>query len=270
MDSALHQLLDFDRYPLDEPDSHRMRALVTDCGADLEERALCMLPGFIRPEVVSRMVAELEILLGEAFRFDQARSAYEADDKEWPSGHPRLTKHDCRYHQILNHQIPNDSLVRQLYLSEHLTEFVRQVLGHETLFRSACPQLALTVHVAGPGDCNGWHYDGNDAVFSLLLAEADSGGKFEYVPHVRDKGNENYEKVAAIFRQPEQLADRPPIRAGTFTLFKGDESIHRVTEIGAESRRRMIAVFSYDCAPNMVFPQEYIDQIRSLGQGVVA
>ncbi len=270
MDSALRQLLDFDRYALDEPESHRMRALIAECGADLDEGALCLLPGFVRPDVVRRMVAEVGALRGEAFRFDRARPAYDADDMEWPPGHPRTATHDCRYHQVLNHQIPNDSLIRQLYLSEHLTEFVRQVLGYKTLFRSACPHLALTVHVGGPGDCNGWHFDGNAAVFSLLLSEADSGGEFEYVPHVRDEGNENYEALADIFARPEQLAKRPAIQAGTFILFRGDESIHRVTEIGVGSRPRMIAVFSYDCAPNMVFPQEYIDQIRGLGQGVIA
>ncbi len=270
MDSTLRQLLDVARYPLDEPDSDRMRTLIAECGADLEEGALCLLPGFVRPDVVQRMAAEVELLLGEAYRFDHARPAYDVDDKAWPPGHPRITTHDCRYHQILNYQIPNASLLRQLYLSEHLTEFVRQVLGYETLFRSACPHLALTVHVGGPGDCNGWHFDGNAAVFSLLLSQADSGGQFEYVPYVRDERNENYEALADIFARPEQIAKRPEIGAGTFTLFRGDESIHRVTEIGAGSKPRMIAVFSYDCAPNMVFPQEYIDQIRGLGLGVIA
>ena len=51
----------------------------------------------------------------------------------------------------------------------------------------ACPQLALTAHVGGPGDCNGGHFDGNAAVVSLLLSEADSGGEFEYVSCVRDE-----------------------------------------------------------------------------------
>lgn len=270
MDSALRQLVDSARYPLDEPDSQQLQNLVAECRADLEERALCALPGFVRPEVLVRMETELASVAGEAYRFDHARPAYDPDDNEWPPDHPRVAVHDCRYHQILNHQISNDSLIRQLYLSEHLTEFVRQVLGYATLFRSACPHLALTVHVGGPGDCNGWHYDGNDAVFSLLLSEADSGGDFEYVPYVRDEHDENYEALADIFARPQDLAVCPTIQAGTLTLFRGDESIHRVTEIGAASKPRMIAVFSYDRAPNMVFPQEYIDQVRSLGQGVMA
>ncbi len=81
----------------------------------------------------------------------------------------------------------------------------------------------------------------DDPALYLLPGEADSGGDFGYVPYVR---------------------------AGTLTLFRGDESIHQVTEIGAGSKRRMIAVFRYDQAPNMVFPQQYIEQVRSLGQGI--
>ena len=37
-----------------------MRALIAECGADLDEGALCLLPGFVRPDVVRRMVAEVE------------------------------------------------------------------------------------------------------------------------------------------------------------------------------------------------------------------
>ena len=258
----IHDIVDLARYPVDAPDTKKARALVDDCRAALDDKALCALPGFVHPEFVEQMVRETEVIAPEAFRNDKPRIAYHYSDETWPHGHPRTVTHPCHYHQLLNYQIPNDSLVRQLYLWEPLCQFLRQVLGYQTLYRSACPHLALSIQLGGPGDCNGWHFDGNDAVFSLLLQQPASGGAFEYVPYIRSEDDENYEAVAEVFADPEGKVERPRIAPGTFTLFKGDLSLHRVTEIEDAQRRRIIALFSYDRAPNQVYQQQYIEELR--------
>ena len=260
--NEIHDIVDLARYPVDAPDTKKARALVDICRATLEDEALCALPGFVHPEIVEQMVRETEVIAPEAFRNDKPRIAYEYSDEGWPNGHPRTVAHPNRYHQLLNYQIPNDSLVRQLYLWEPLCQFLRQVLGYETLYRSACPHLALTVQLGGPGDCNGWHFDGNDAVFSLLLQQPVLGGSFEYVPNLRSEADENYMAVAEVFADPEGRVQRPEIAPGTFTLFKGDLSLHHVTEIEDAQKRRIIALFSYDRTPNQVYQQQYIEELR--------
>jgi hypothetical protein len=258
----MHHIVDLARYPVDAPDTKTGRDLIEACRATLDDRALCALPGFVHPEIVEQMVRETVVIAPEAFRTDKPRIAYISSDEAWPAGHPRTVAHPNRYYQLLNYQIPNGSLIRQLYLWEPLCQFLRQVLGYETLYRSACPHLALTVQLGGPGDCNGWHYDGNDAVFSLLLQQPGSGGAFEYVPNLRSEEDENYAAVAEVFAHPEGMAERPRLAPGTFTLFKGDLSLHRVTEIEDTQTRRIIALFSYDRTPNQVYQQQYIDELR--------
>jgi hypothetical protein len=93
-----------------------------------------------------------------------------------PESYPRGTWHHASYRQVMNYRIPNDSLVRKLYLWLALTEFVRQVLGAETLYKSQCPHLGLSMKVEGEGDTDAWHYDPNDGVVSLLQA-ADVAGQ---------------------------------------------------------------------------------------------
>ena len=54
-------------------------------------------------------------------------------------------------------------------------DFIRQIRGVETLFPSQCPHLALTSKIAFEGDTDGWHYDPNDGVVTLLLQQSENG-----------------------------------------------------------------------------------------------
>ena len=106
-----------------------------------------------------------------------------------------------------------------------------------------------------PGDEFGWHYDTNDGAVSLVLQSAEEGGDFEYAPLIRNEADENYDQVGAIFSGEEtpDVADAP---AGTFILFMGRRSLHRVAPIGKSRRSRQTLLFSYDRQPGMVFPEK--------------
>ncbi|MEM7223155.1 MAG: hypothetical protein AAF495_09270 [Pseudomonadota bacterium] len=263
---ALAEIVDLERYPIDRLDEPAARDLVARCQEALAQEALCALPDFVRAEALAAMVAEAERLAPRAYRYDRPRIAYNADPSGWPADHPRSVLHPCRYNQVLNHDIPNDSPLRRLYLSPLLGAFLRRVLGFETLYISACPHLSLTLQFGGPGDCNGWHFDGNDVVFSLLLQAPERGGAFEVAPYIRSAREENYLAVEAVFADPVTNAQQPPLAPGTFTVFKGDLSLHRVSEIEG-TRRRIIALFSYDRRPDQVFDQSYIEVLRSQRAG---
>jgi hypothetical protein len=161
---------------------------------------------------------------------------------------------------VLNHQIANDSPLRQIYYYQPLTEFLRELCAFETFYRSDCPHLALTAKLAGAGDTDGWHFDTNDVVFSLLLQVPEGGGEFEYAPFVRSGDDENYDAVARVVADPRNSARRPPMGLGDFNVFMGDLSLHRVTPV-VGTRRRIVALFSYDRHPGMVFDQGYIDEL---------
>ncbi|MDH3447731.1 MAG: hypothetical protein OEO18_06270, partial [Gammaproteobacteria bacterium] len=107
---------------------------------------------------------------------------------------------------------------------------------------------------------DGWHYDSNDVVFSLLLQAPEAGGVFEYAPYIRSKTDENYDAVAKLLEDPGAIAVRPEIAPGNLTVFKGDLSMHRVTEVQG-ARKRIVALFSYDRNPGSTFDQWYIMQL---------
>ena len=255
-------IVDLDRYPLHGLDGPTARELITSCQQSLEDKALCRLPGFIRQDIIESMAEEGAALTSVAYSYETNRCAYDDADDSFPDSHPRNQTHFCRYRQVLNHQISNDSGLRLLYMWPALTEFLRRALNIDSLYQSACPHLALTLQIAQTGDENGWHFDGNDFVVSILLQAPDYGGEFEYAPNIRTKDDERYDAISRVIAEPDKFAERPAIAPGTLTLFKGDLSLHRVRKIGETVSPRIIALFSYDEQPGQVFLQSYIDEVR--------
>lgn len=261
---GIGDIIDLTRYPLDRPNDPRYRALMDEGRRALKARGLFSLKGFVRPGIVAPMARELEDLVPLAVRYDKPRVAYLAPDPNLPQDHIHNLAHACSYHQVLNYQIANDSPLRAIYSWEPLTAFLRQLCGYNTFYRSECPHLALSAKIAGDGDTDGWHYDTNDVVFSLLLQAPEGGGVFEYAPFLRTKEDERYDAVARVVADPATHALRAPIEVGDLTVFFGDLSYHRVTPVEGE-RRRIVALFCYDERPGMVFSAPYI---RELQQGL--
>jgi hypothetical protein len=269
----VNQLIDLDRYPIDQLESDAGHDLINICHNNLSTQAITSLPEFIRPSAISKMAEEAQGLIDQAHRYDQPRAAF----YEHPNHHHRAPdgddwsmlrskRHPNRYYQILNYQIPNNSNLRAIYLWPKLTEFVRRVLDVDNLYPSVCPHLALTMKVAFEGDLDGWHYDPNDGVITLMLQPSESGGEFEYAPYIRNEQEENYSGVKRLFDSPGNEAQRISLEAGTLTLFNGRYSMHRVRPIGPTKQPRIVAIFSYDQRPDMVFSQDYVDMLRSFPQ----
>ena len=256
------QIIDLDRYPLDRPESVAVEQLIDQGRTALERHAIFCLKGFVRKGLIAALAKELEDLVPQAVRYHKPRIAYDYDGTVWPKDHPRSQVHPCRYYQVLNYQIANDSPLRQIFQWQPLTDFLRLLMGYETFFRSECPHLALTAKIAGEGDTDGWHYDSNDVVFSLLLQAPEGGGEFECAPYIRSESDENYDGVMAVIGDPANHALKPDITPGDLTVFKGDLTLHRVTPVMG-NRRRVVALFCYDQRPGMTFSQAYIDELQS-------
>ena len=254
-------IVDLERYPLDRPDAASVQALLTDGRQALRDRALFQLPGFIQPSATVLMARELEALRNQALRYDFPRLAYDDETGEtWPAGHPRTLRADCRYHQVLNYQIPNDSLLRQVYYWAPLAAFLQRVVGYETFYRSECPHLALSSKIAHEGDTDGWHFDSNDVVFSVLLQAPTGGGAFEYVPYIRNGDRENYDGVADVMQGKSENVVNPSMQPGDLTVFMGDESLHRVSPVEGD-RSRIVALFCYDRHQGMTFSESYVKEL---------
>src|SRR5215471_12310213 len=84
-------LIDLERYPIAAPTSPAGAALLADCRGQLERTGACVLPGFLRPDVIAATAAEGTRLAPLAHRTANSRSTcYLAPpDDSFPAGHPK-------------------------------------------------------------------------------------------------------------------------------------------------------------------------------------
>ena len=259
----LDYFVNLETYPIDRLGSEAGQNLLNRANRMMKEDTLVEFPDFLRSQVIVALAEELTALESNAHQIDYMSTPYGwMNNSEFSPNHPRsaLFRRNCG--TITTELFSEDSLSKRLFQVDELTEFIRRMLGYETLYRSACSTLSIQVNVMHEGDRFDWHFDTNDGVVSFMIQNADTGGAFEYVPLIRDEDDENYDTVSNVFDGSHEPR-RQTASAGTLLLFLGRRSIHRVAPVGATERSRLSLLFSYDRTPGMVFPVESCQRIIS-------
>jgi hypothetical protein len=255
--SPLAETVDLERYPIADRRRRVARALIADSRQALSRDGVVLLHGFARPAAVASMVGELVAALPHAYRRDRTTLGIHlyGDDRPAPPGHAVNLPNRSRSAILAGDQIPAHGLLWSLFRWTPLTDFVAAIVGVERLHRSADPLAALTATALGDGDMHGWHFDENDFVVSLLLQEALSGGQFEVLPNAKTDAGIDFDRCAAALAGTAPDVLRPPLRAGTLSIFRGQRSLHRVSPVEGR-RQRLVALLSYDRRPGMMFSTE--------------
>ncbi len=253
-EARLAELVDVERYPIDDPDGAG-KDLIERCRRNLDESALCCLPGFVTPSALSAAKEEILALQDDAyFVQSEERTLYSwRDPSGLPADHAARIASPHRLGSITRDKFAADGVLNGLFERDELTEFIRRCLGIESLYRVECPYLSMNVKVMQKGAQHGWHFDANDGAVSLLVQTASEGGHYEYVPYIRSDQEENYERVTRVVRGEDEGVIRVDISPGTFCLFKGKHSMHRVSPVTRGKPDRLIALFAYDQTPGLVY-----------------
>jgi len=204
-------------------------------------------------------VVDLEPLIEEAsFLHRRRHNAYFLKTVEGvPPGHPALREFYTAHRSICADQFPGHPLCR-LYEWPPLIAFIARVMGQPELHTMADPLARLNVMSYRAGQGLGWHFDRSPFTTTLLLQAPVEGGMFEYRTALRSEGDPNYDGVGRLLAGQDDQLRSMPVRAGTLNLFKGKNTIHRVTPVSGD-RDRLIAVFSYYPRPDVLFsPDERI------------
>lgn len=247
----LADIVDVDRYPIDRPSSDAYRELVARCQRDLDACAAAQLPGFLRESVLPALLREAcDAASVHAFANDALSNVYFTEpDDTLPPHHPNRVMVRSAQKAVAMDRLPEDFGTNVAYNSGELTRFAADVLGVETLYRSADSLDGCNMTVYEPGDELGWHFDNSEFSITLMIRPAESGGVFEYVPFTRTPTDEQYDRVQAVLE-----GDRTGIRTidpqpGELSIFRGRYSLHRVTPV-AGSAARYNSVLTYATHPN--------------------
>lgn len=253
--TAITDLIDLDRYPLDDTD------LIARTNAQLNDDGCAVLKGFIRADRMRALVAEAEASAAFGHRnFNRTNAYFTKDDPSLPETHPLRRFYDRSNSFVPADNFGPDSLLRQIYELPAFTSFIQQALGEVNFHRYADPLADVIVNAAEAGGGFPWHFDTNNYTVTLAIQNADEGGAFEYAPMLRTSQDENYEGVEAVLDGRSDRVKTIDLEPGDLQIFKGRYSLHRVTPLRGE-RMRLVAIFSFVEHPDMVATPERCRQL---------
>lgn len=251
----MRDLMDLDRYPLDQPDSPTWLKLVADCKARLDSDGVFNLPGFLRDTAIAQEVEALTPLLARnAFVHARRHNIYfKPSIQGLPDTHPALQQFETSNRTICADQMGQAAMIR-LYEWPPFARFLAAVMEKPGLYPMADPLARVNVMSYSEGQALNWHFDRSEFTTTLLLQAPEAGGDFEYDKDLRSDDDPNHEGVADLLegRRSPRLMHLTP---GTLNIFRGKNTAHRVTPIKGKTDR-VIAVLSYFDRPGVVFSDQ--------------
>jgi len=247
---GLDAIVDVQRYPIDQA------AFQKHCKHTLETDGVLVLPNFLTPEAVACVAKEGDASSHKAYFTGNDHNVYlKPADAAFAQDHPRNRLVSSSKGCITSDQIADDSMLRALYVNDFFKTFLCEVLEENALFEYADPLSSINLHYAARGQELGWHFDNSSFAITLLIQKPESGGVFEYVKDVRDadSGEMNYDQVGKILDGALSV-DTVSMDAGALVLFRGRNSIHRVTPTQGEVTR-MLAVLAYNAEPGIALSE---------------
>lgn len=242
----MRDVIDIDAHPIDQS------SYAAACKSTLDRNGALVLDGFFRLEGIDQVVAEAHALRDDVFYAESTHNVYlTPQDPSLEPTHPFNIAVASTKGLIADDQIPADSPLRDVYGSEQFQTFLRSVLGVDGLYPYADPLSSINVHFADAGRELGWHFDNSSFAVTMLLQAPEDGGRFEYVPDVRDAeaGEMGFDTVAQVLAG-QVTARTLEFSPGALVLFRGRNSMHRVTPTIGDTTR-LLAVFAYNDKPDV-------------------
>ena len=252
--------VDVVRYPIAIAGSAR-DALIAGLRADLETDGCAVLKGFIRAERLGELVTECDRVAAQGHRnFSRTNPYFTTEPADLPESHPLRRFYDRSNAFVAADNFGPESILRAIYEWPAFAPFIRASLGEQRFFRYADPLADVIVNLAEVGNGFPWHFDTNNYTVTLAIQNAESGGEFEYSPHLRTPTDENYPGVQAVLDGDGRSVRTLHLEPGDLQIFRGRYSLHRVKPLGG-SRARYVAIFSFAEEPNMVGSPERTRQL---------
>ncbi len=242
----LPDTVNFNVHPIDDS------VFTEQCKQHLNESGSLVLKNFLSTEAIQLIVKEALAEQHLAFYTNTQHNVYlKKSDPNYADSHVRNRLVTSSKGCITDDQIPRDSILKQLYNSALFRTFLASIFVEQQLFDYADPLSSINIHYANQGQELGWHFDESSFAITLLLQAPETGGKFEYIEDMRDAdaGDMNFSGVTKVLDGHMNIKTLSAT-AGTLTLFRGRNAMHRVTPVTGNTTR-ILAVLAYNSAANV-------------------
>lgn len=195
--ATLHNILDLDQFPLDQPGGAKWRALVDRCRADLAGNGMFNLHGLMRTHLAEHAVADMQIPFRKhAFLHEPDHNIYFKHIDGMDPDHPALRRFRTSNRTLCADQIDGSPL-QHLYEWPEFAGFLAATMDMPDLYVMADPLARINVMSYDQGQVLNWHFDRSEFT-TLLLQAPEPGGEFEYRTGLRGDSDPNFDGVARL------------------------------------------------------------------------
>ncbi len=229
--------------------------LVDRCRNDLKTRGMFNLEGFVDPDVARAQAAVLDSkFASESFKHTREHNIY-FDDEIPGLAHdePALTRLHTSNDVLCGDQLVG-SLMDRLYRWELFSKFLAATTDKTALYPMDDSLAGLNVMTYREGQVLNWHFDRAEFTTTMLLQAPEAGGEFTYRTGLRDACAPNYAGVARLLLGGDPKVRTLALSPGTLTVFRGQNTPHKVTPIRGK-RARVVAVFAFYEKPDVRFSE---------------
>ncbi len=252
----IEHIIDLQKYPLDNLDSEAGQALVNKCQEALERHGLFNLEGLLLPAALEQAISNSAgQLKNHSFTHERQHNIYFLPEVGGlPPNHAALEQFKTVNHTICSDQI-RDNVLIELYEWPPFAAFLATVMEVPLLHQMDDEISRLNVMAYSEGEALNWHFDRSEFTTTLLLQAPESGGEFQYQIGLRTDTDPNYDGIGEFLQGKQDDVITLPLKAGTLNVFRGKNTLHRVSLVRGD-KQRVIAVFSYYENPGVAFSDE--------------
>ena len=221
----------------------------------LEKKGILIFRNFINNRGIDDIEKESIKLKSKSFK---SSSEYNVFVKPYD---PSFSKNSSRNRVMKTTKrcIPNDLISRnsnlnELYNSTIIKKFYCDILNINKLYPYNDPLSSININYYNEGDALGWHFDNSDFTITLLIKNCLKGGDYEYFNKIRYiNGSEDYQTIEKILDEKIK-GQKVQSQVGDLMIFKGKESIHRVTKV--IKGERILITFNYNLKEGISLSEE--------------
>lgn len=253
-------MIDYEVYPIICTSAPEYVALVQTCREQLDKQGFVSLKHFLLPQSVDNLVSSVLNLENSAgFYSREHHSVFLEDNIDTSNDQNTSDSFHPRHIQLESSKLlinardlaPHVSELDYLYQSEAFLTFIKDVLQMNKLYPSTDEYGKYYANIFHVGDGLNYHFDRSEFSISLILQPAEQGGQFQFVPNSREVV-ETWEEMP--FKDLQYALDasstksmkvhEPELTAGDLYLFRGQNSLHRVSEVTKGKRINIILTFN--------------------------
>ena len=253
-------MINYTKYPIsdghDSNDSYH--SLIQQCILQMQENGFVALPDFICPDGLHSLTQSILNLKDGGFYSTEMHNVFLEEDgnkngsssSTSPSIHPRHVQLKSSKIIINAHDLSRTAAQLDfLFSSPHFIQFISAIL-QTTLYPSTDQYGKYYGNIFNKGDGLNWHFDRSEYSVSLILQPAQEGGSFQFAPNSRhvvedwDEMPANATHVAKSLKTHSIPLQEPRLAAGDLYLFRGQNSLHRVSEIVHGTRINVILTYN--------------------------